>query len=60
MRQIFTKDYPGAGLKSFADANEVWSYYKNKGTPEQRERLKKMLRLTDPQQSVAEPIRRRA
>ena len=53
--------YHGPGLKSFANAQEAWDYYKDKGTPEERKRLRQMLRLMQAGDETKEaPLRRRA
>lgn len=50
------EEYRAPALRSFASADEVWEHYKDKGTPEERARLRQALGLDD----LREPIRRRA
>jgi hypothetical protein len=55
------QQYQGPSLKSFANAEEVWDYFKDKGTPEERARLREMLRLMPAGDETKEaPLRRRA
>ena len=51
--------YQGPGLKSFANAKEVWDHYKDKGTPEERERLRQMLHLMQARDEAKEGPPRR-
>ena len=57
MHDSYKDNYEAPGLRKFANAEEVWDHYKNKGTPEERARLRLMLGLDD---DTREPVRRRA
>ncbi len=54
------QQYSAPGLKSFANAEEVWDYYKDKGTPEERARLRQMLGMQAGDETKEAPRRRRA
>ena len=60
MRHNVKKSYKPPSIAAFANREEAWEAYKDKGTPEQRERLREMLRLDDGDDSSLVPHRRRA
>ncbi len=54
------QQYQGPSLRSFANAEEVWDYFKDKGTSEERARLREMLGLPTRDETKEAPLRRRA
>lgn len=60
VRQRDANNYHAAGLKTFADAQEVWAHYQDKGTAEERACLQRMLGLADPIETESRLIRRSA
>ena len=56
------KSYETAGIRIFKSAEEVWDHYKDKGTPEELEGLRRLFRLEQQAKEEPErpPLRRRA
>ena len=55
-----TTVYKAFGIRIFRTAEEVWEYFKDRGTPEEREGLKQLFRLERQAKAARErPSRRR-
>jgi hypothetical protein len=54
------KQYDRPSVRTFASAEDVWEYYKDKGTANERARLRLMLGLDQGFEGDEIPVRRRA